>query len=90
MGGSSSASSAPMTNLVGPLLPLFFPCNPFSFSFIFPGSANLVLQDTIERVFVDDSYGDIPRGIFLVRGENVVLLGEVVGGPSSEFLRLPV
>ncbi|CAF9924399.1 MAG: hypothetical protein GOMPHAMPRED_003621 [Gomphillus americanus] len=39
--------------------------------------ANLVLQDTIERIFVKDLYADIPRGIFLVRGENVLLLGEI-------------
>jgi len=46
--------------------------------------ANLVLQSTIERIFVpptssSDSglYADVPRGIFLVRGENVLLLGEI-------------
>eukprot|EP01137_Pigoraptor_chileana_P022271 Opistho-2@87033 len=39
--------------------------------------ANLVLQDTIERIYVGKTYGDIPRGIYLVRGENVVLLGEI-------------
>ncbi|KAL8627970.1 hypothetical protein Q9189_006314, partial [Teloschistes chrysophthalmus] len=39
--------------------------------------ANLVLQDTIERIFIADLYADVPRGIFLVRGENVLLLGEV-------------
>ncbi|MCJ1309113.1 SM-like, degradation of cytoplasmic mRNAs and positively regulates transcription initiation [Agyrium rufum] len=39
--------------------------------------ANLVLQDTIERIFVKDIYADIPRGIFLVRGENVLMLGEI-------------
>ncbi|KAK9765720.1 putative Sm-like protein LSm1, variant 2 [Basidiobolus ranarum] len=39
--------------------------------------ANLVLQDTVERIYVGDCYGDIPRGIFIIRGENVVLLGEV-------------
>ena len=43
--------------------------------------ANLVLQDTIERIFVNELYADIPRGIFLVRGENVLLLGEIVGLP---------
>ena len=44
-----------------------------------PGStANLVLQDTIERIFIDEVYADIIRGIFLVRGENVLLLGEIV------------
>jgi len=41
-------------------------------------AANLVLQDTIERIYVGNCYGDIPRGIFLIRGENVVLLGEIV------------
>ena len=40
--------------------------------------ANLVLQDTIERIFVKGVYADISRGIFLVRGENVLLLGEIV------------
>ncbi|KAI4090753.1 MAG: hypothetical protein LQ348_002409 [Seirophora lacunosa] len=39
--------------------------------------ANLVLQDTIERIFIEDVYADVPRGIFLVRGENVLLLGEI-------------
>lgn len=46
--------------------------------------ANLVLQSTIERIFVPPTdpssrglYADIPRGIFLVRGENVLLLGEI-------------
>ncbi|POS84436.1 hypothetical protein EPUL_002296, partial [Erysiphe pulchra] len=52
--------------------------------------ANLVLQSTVERVFVPPSissasetvlrpglFADIPRGVFLVRGENVLLLGEI-------------
>ncbi|KAK4941970.1 hypothetical protein LTR10_018151 [Elasticomyces elasticus] len=52
--------------------------------------ANLVLTDTRERYFVtipsspDDAqssprnlYCDIPRGTYLVRGENVLILGEV-------------
>jgi len=39
--------------------------------------ANLVLHRTIERIHVGSDYGDIPRGIFVVRGENVVLLGEI-------------
>ena len=34
--------------------------------------ANLVLHRTIERIHVGSDYGDIPRGIFVVRGENVV------------------
>ncbi|KAL2872685.1 U6 snRNA-associated Sm-like protein LSm1 [Aspergillus lucknowensis] len=39
--------------------------------------ANLVLQDTIERLYAGNLYADIPRGVFLVRGENVLLLGEI-------------
>lgn len=50
--------------------------------------ANLVLQSTIERIFVPPSstkdspsqpglFADITRGVFLVRGENVLLLGEI-------------
>ena len=40
--------------------------------------ANLVLHRTVERIHVGKKFGDIPRGIFIIRGENVVLLGEVV------------
>ncbi|KAL2073335.1 hypothetical protein VTL71DRAFT_10659 [Oculimacula yallundae] len=60
--------------------------------------ANLVLQSTVERIFVPPPtssaystptkpgetptpqpglYADVSRGIFLVRGENVLLLGEI-------------
>ncbi|VVC37706.1 Sm-like protein Lsm1,LSM domain, eukaryotic/archaea-type,LSM domain [Cinara cedri] len=39
--------------------------------------ANLLLQQTVERIHVGRKFGDIPRGVFLVRGENVVLLGEI-------------
>lgn len=39
--------------------------------------ANLVLHNTVERIYVGRKFGDIHRGIFLVRGENVVLLGEI-------------
>jgi len=39
--------------------------------------ANIVLEDTIERVYIDDIYGDIKCGLYLIRGENVVILGEI-------------
>ncbi|KAK3387037.1 hypothetical protein B0H63DRAFT_146889 [Podospora didyma] len=47
--------------------------------------ANLVLQSTKERIFVPPGsgpngrglYADVDQGIFLVRGENVLLLGEI-------------
>ncbi|XP_067857727.1 U6 snRNA-associated Sm-like protein LSm1 [Heptranchias perlo] len=38
---------------------------------------NLVLDQTLERIHVGQKYGDITRGVFIVRGENVVLLGEI-------------
>lgn len=50
-------------------------------------SANLVLQDAIERIFVGDIYGDIYAGIYVIRGENVVLLGEIVPlKPITQYL----
>jgi len=47
--------------------------------------ANLVLTETKERYYVDvpgsqplrKLFCDIPRGTYLVRGENVLLLGEI-------------
>ncbi|CAH1119291.1 unnamed protein product [Phaedon cochleariae] len=47
--------------------------------------ANLVLHQTIERIHVGKEYGDIPRGVFIVRGENVVLLGEIDSSKESEL-----
>ncbi|KAI1282005.1 U6 snRNA-associated Sm-like protein LSm1 [Halotydeus destructor] len=38
---------------------------------------NLVLHRTIERIYVGDKFGDIKRGIFIIRGENLVLCGEI-------------
>lgn len=42
-------------------------------------TGNIVLQDTVERIFGGKLYADVPRGLFIIRGENVLLLGEVVG-----------
>jgi U6 snRNA-associated Sm-like protein LSm1 len=39
--------------------------------------ANLVLDGAVERIVVQNCYADVPFGIFVVRGENVMLLGEV-------------
>lgn len=40
-------------------------------------AANLLLHETIERVYLGNRYGDIPKGLYIIRGENVVLLGEL-------------
>ncbi|CAL1695920.1 unnamed protein product [Somion occarium] len=39
--------------------------------------ANLVLEDTVERIYHQDVFAELKRGLFLIRGENVVLLGEI-------------
>ncbi|EFJ48227.1 hypothetical protein VOLCADRAFT_109782 [Volvox carteri f. nagariensis] len=39
--------------------------------------ANLVIEGAVERIIVGDQYGDIPLGLQVIRGENVVLLGRV-------------
>ena len=35
-------------------------------------------MDTVERIQAGHLFAEVPRGLFLIRGENVVLLGEVV------------
>lgn len=42
-----------------------------------------MFHQTVERIHVGKKFGDIPRGIFIVRGENVVLLGEIVSGTHA-------
>lgn len=39
--------------------------------------ANIVLQRTVERIWVGNKFSEKPLGVFLIRGENVVLVGEV-------------
>jgi len=39
--------------------------------------ANLVLEDTVERVYHGTAFGQTRHGLFIIRGENVVLLGEI-------------
>lgn len=37
-----------------------------------------VIEEAYERVIVDGLYCDIPLGLYIIRGENVVLIGELV------------
>lgn len=39
--------------------------------------ANAVLEGACERIIVGDLYCDIPLGLYVIRGENVVLIGEL-------------
>lgn len=55
--------------------------------------ANLVLQDTLERIYLPrleengpQRFAEIPRGVFMVRGENVVMLGELDIDKEDEHL----
>jgi hypothetical protein len=41
-------------------------------------AANVVLQGACERVIVGELYCDVPLGLYVIRGENVVLIGELV------------
>ncbi|XP_021960853.1 U6 snRNA-associated Sm-like protein LSm1 [Folsomia candida] len=39
--------------------------------------ANLILHQAVERIHVGSNFGDIPRGVFLVRGDNITIIGEI-------------
>ena len=76
------ACCAPMTSSVCPL-PLSrmrhteeFECSPSLRPLL--GLANLVLEDTVERIYTGNTFAEKWCGLFLIRGENVVLLGEIV------------
>lgn len=40
-------------------------------------AANAVLEGACERVIVGHLYCDIPLGLYVIRGENVVVIGEL-------------
>ena len=48
--------------------------------------ANIVLEGAVERIIAGSSYSDIPLGLYIVRGENVVLMGEVDEARETEGL----
>ena len=39
---------------------------------------NIVLNDCYERYYLDLEYAEEYRGVYLMRGENIVLVGELV------------
>ena len=49
--------------------------------------ANLVLQDTVERIYFEDKFAELDRGFFLVRGESVVMICEL---DSSNLYQKPL
>lgn len=38
----------------------------------------MTIEDAYERRYADNYYGDLPVGIYIVRGENIALIGELV------------
>lgn len=40
--------------------------------------ANVVLESSVERIVVESRFADLPLGLYVVRGENIVLLGPLV------------
>ncbi|KAM3321223.1 sm-like protein LSM1B isoform X1 [Capsicum chacoense] len=38
--------------------------------------ANIVLEGTLERIMVGNLFCDIPLGLYIIRGENIMLIGE--------------
>jgi len=39
--------------------------------------ANIVLEGATERIYLEKTYGEKYMGLYLIRGENVVLVGEI-------------
>jgi U6 snRNA-associated Sm-like protein LSm1 len=50
--------------------------------------ANVVLEEAVERIIYEKQFADVPLGLYVIRGENVVLLGEMVRAPAGPA-RLP-
>ena len=38
---------------------------------------NLILENTVERIYVPEKYGDISRGIVLLKGDTIIMIGEI-------------
>ncbi|EFC43738.1 predicted protein [Naegleria gruberi] len=51
---------------------------------------NMTLEKTVERIVVEDKYGDLDVGLYIVRGENVVLMGEVDESRDLSLKQVPV
>lgn len=43
----------------------------------FDSYGNLVLQETVERIYLANKWAETERGVLIIRGENLALLGEV-------------
>ena len=55
-----------------------------------PCAANVVIEGAVERVIVGSKYCDLPLGLYIIRGENVVLIGALVCTSTSPLFVLCV
>ncbi|KAF7256050.1 hypothetical protein EG68_06929 [Paragonimus skrjabini miyazakii] len=39
---------------------------------------NIVIHQAFERIHVEKKFCDVPQGILMIRGENIILIGELV------------
>eukprot|EP00897_Mesotaenium_endlicherianum_P003796 jgi/Mesen1/3444/ME000194S02589 len=46
--------------------------------------ANVVLEGAVERIIVGEQYCDLPLGLYIIRGENLVLIGAL--DPTAQEL----
>jgi len=49
---------------------------------------NLVLEDSVERVLLPSEYCDIDLGLYIVRGDQIVLLGEIDDDMEQNKMKL--
>ncbi|KAL3824510.1 hypothetical protein ACJIZ3_020539 [Penstemon smallii] len=49
---------------------------------------NAVIEGACDRIIVGDLYCDIPLGLYVIRGENVVLIGELAQKAEREASEL--
>ena len=49
---------------------------------------NLILEDTCERVLLPGRFCDVPLGLYIVRGDTIVLMGET--DPETEAEKMQV
>eukprot|EP00501_MAST-03F_sp_TOSAG23-6_P000465 GSMAST32.ASY1.ANO1.478.1 assembled CDS len=49
---------------------------------------NFVLEDTYERRYAGRNYADIPLGLYIFRGENVAIVGELDPRKPTDMMRV--
>ncbi|TNN13742.1 U6 snRNA-associated Sm-like protein isoform 3 [Schistosoma japonicum] len=45
--------------------------------YIHRSTGNVVLHNAVERIHVENKFCDVPQGILLIRGENIIIIGDL-------------